>query len=148
MTPGRDARAVAARATDAQGSAAEWSKDPEARRVEEIPRKRWRSFFKAFSRSHEGWLATLEAFEPSAGTEVVVVNRPLEGISLDGSRICITVDGELDQHLTHVVEAPESVLLEIEGGYAEKAVKIRTASGSVEVRFRSALPPEMVDGIA
>ena len=141
-------RAMAARAPDAEGSAVERSNGPEARRVEEIPRKRWRSFFKAFSRSHEGWLATLEVFEPSSGTEVVVVNKPLEGISLDGTRIVITLDGELDQHLTHVVEAPESVLLEIEGGHAEKAVKIRTASGSAEVRFRSALPPEMVDGVA
>ena len=139
---------MAVRAPDAGGSAAERSNGSQARRVEEIPCKRWRSFFKAFSRSHEGWLATLEVFEPSSGTEVVVVNRPLEGISLDGTRIVITLDGELDQHFTHVVEAPESVLLEIEGDHAEKAVKIRTASGSAEVRFRSALPPEMVDGVA
>ncbi len=125
----------------------ELSNGPQPRRVEEIPRKGWRSFFKAFSKSHEGWLATLEVFEPSSGTESVAVNRPLEGISLDGGSVVITVDGELDQHFTHVVEAPESVFLEIEGPHAEKAVKIRTAKGSVEVRFRSALPPEMVDGV-
>lgn len=57
-------------------------------------------------------------------------------------------DGGPKQHFTHSVDAPESVLLEIEGERIETAVEIITANGRTEVRFRSALPPEMVDGVA
>jgi hypothetical protein len=119
----------------------------ETLRVEQIPRERWARFFVGFSRSHEGWLVTVEVFEPSSGSEVTVRDQPLDGMTLDGDAIVVAVNTGVEKHYTHTVEAPRAVFVEVGAEGAERAVTIFSGTGRTTVRFRSSLPTEMVDGI-
>ncbi len=114
------------------------------RRVDEVPRERWRGFFRALSQSHEGWLATLNIFERGRRAQALVHDGPFQGVSVDEECIVITFSTDDDAHFTHTVEDPDSVLVEVDG--VEKAILIDSKNGTTEIRFRSALPPEMVDG--
>lgn len=117
------------------------------RPIDEVPRERWRSFFKALSQSHEGWLATLNIFERGRRAQALVHDGPFQHMSLDEEAECIVITfiAESDARFTHIVEAPNSVLVEVDG--VEKAILIDSKTGTTEVRFRSALPTEMADGI-
>src|SRR6266480_2956333 len=121
--------------------------------TQEIQREEWHKFFEAFSRQHEGWLATLEIFAPDVGAQEEAHELPLEGISItsggngaDG--IAISLGKTPEDHVTHTVTKPEHVWLEQTSGGANAALEIESESqNKALLRFRSALPPEMVDGV-
>ena len=121
--------------------------------TQEIPRNEWSTFFDGFSRQHEGWLATLEVFAPDIGAQEEAHELPLEGISIaseDGSAetIAINLGKSLEDHITHVISAPEHVWLEQTSGGANAALEIESENQTKTLlRFRSALPAEMVDGV-
>jgi hypothetical protein len=121
--------------------------------TQEIPREEWHKFFGAFSRQHEGWLATLEIFAPDVGAQEEAHELPLEGISIssEGSgrtAIAINLGKTTENHVTHTVTKPEHVWLEQTSGGANAALEIESEDQSKALlRFRSALPPEMVDGV-
>jgi hypothetical protein len=79
-----------------------------------IPAAEWRSFFEAFSRRHEGWLASVEVCGVDIGEQIEARSLPLEGISIDPGRggsgtITIMVGGSPNRHLTHSVVRPVEV---------------------------------------
>ena len=118
--------------------------------TDEIRPPQWREFFDTFSRAHEGWLVTLEVLGPM-GAQEEAHELPLVGITADepshGGAIWMTV-GEGDQTLTHSVDAPTRVQVERTEEGAEAAVQIESKSGEKTLlRFRSAVAPEMVDGM-
>jgi hypothetical protein len=121
--------------------------------TQEIPRAEWNNFFDSFSRQHEGWLATLEIFAPDIGAQEEAHELPLEGISIaseDGSAetIAINLGKSPDNHITHLISAPEHVWLEQTSGGANAALEIESENQTKTLlRFRSALPAEMVDGV-
>ena len=121
--------------------------------TQEIPRDEWSAFFDSFSRQHEGWLATVEVFGDDLGAQVEARELRLEGITADlkGSNedaISIMVGETPDDHVTHTITAPSHVRLEQTQEGANEALQIESASGATTLlRFRSAVLPEMVDGV-
>jgi uncharacterized protein DUF5335 len=121
--------------------------------TQEIPREEWRAFLDRFSRQHEGWLATLEVFDPDMGAQEEAHELPLEGISItskDGEspQVAISLGKTSEDHVTHTIADPTRVWLEQTPAGANAALEIESADGTKTLlRFRSALPPEMVDGV-
>ena len=117
-----------------------------------IPRTQWHSLFDAFSRQHEGWLASLEVFEKTLGAQPEA-ELPLEGISLDAhdghsEAIVITLGDTPDAHVTHTIHQPTHLWLQrtLEGADASIEIQAEDDSSTL-LRFRSPTLPEFVDGI-
>lgn len=119
----------------------------------EIPREEWIEFFDGFSRQHEGWLVTVEVLSSELGAQVEARELRLEGITADlkgdgEDTISIMVGETPDDHVTHTITAPSHVRLEQTQEGANEALQIESASGAMTLlRFRSAVLPEMVDGV-
>jgi hypothetical protein len=119
----------------------------------EIPRAEWTAFLENFSRQHEGWLATLEVFGPDIGAQSQARDLPLQSITASAGdaaaeTIAISLGKGREDHVTHTVSAPDRVWLEQTAQGANAALEIESA-GDVKtlLRFRSALPADMVDGV-
>jgi hypothetical protein len=115
-------------------------------RIVRIAPQDWRGCFDQFSRSHEGWLATLTVIGADTGVQTEAREVPLAGVvqepRMKSISICLG-------SLTHSVTAPSSVWLRVGPDGAEKALEIEAADATRTIlEFRSALPTEMVDGIA
>jgi hypothetical protein len=105
----------------------------------------WTALFDALSRSHRGWLATLRIMEPGEAPRVEARQVPFEGITHDSGTRCVSL--QLSS-LGHVIARPVHVWVVSRDG-AEKAVEIESADGTRAIlEFRSALPADMIDGIA
>jgi len=121
--------------------------------TQEIPRDEWREFFDGFSRRHEGWLVTVEVLGSDIGAQVEAHELPLVGVTAEthGERqdeIAIIVGDSSQAHVTRSISDPAHVRLKRSAAGADEALEIESASGTVTlVRFRSIMPPEMVDGI-
>jgi hypothetical protein len=119
----------------------------------EIPREEWNNFFDVFSRQHKDWLATLEVFSTDVGAQQEAFELPLEGISIasghDGADgIAIDLGKSPEDHIMHTITAPEHVWIQQTPGGADAALEIESENQTKTLlRFRSALLPEMVDGI-
>lgn len=116
----------------------------------EIPRNEWTSFFDGFSRRHEGWLTTVQVLG-RIGAQVEAKELPLRGVSADrdeASTIAVIVGQSPEQEVTHQIRSPSHVRVEESDAGAEEAVQIQSEVGETTLlTFRSALPPEMVDGV-
>ena len=121
--------------------------------TQEIPRTEWNNFFDGFSRQHEGWLATLEVFAPEIGAQEEAHDLPFEGISIASAdeshnEIAINLGKPSEDHITHTITKAEHVWLEQTPGGANAALEIESENQTKTLlRFRSAMPPEMVDGV-
>ncbi|HEY8226033.1 MAG TPA: DUF5335 family protein [Pyrinomonadaceae bacterium] len=118
--------------------------------TQEIPREEWNSFFDSFSRQHEGWLATLEVLHPDIGAQQEARALPLEGIShaSRSNTIAISLGRTAADHVTHTIADAEHVRLETTDEGANAALEIEAKDDSKALlRFRSAVPPEFVDGV-
>src|SRR5207244_2580879 len=121
--------------------------------TKEIPRQEWNSFFDTFTRQHEGWLATLEVFAPDVGAQEEAHELPLEGISIasgkdEADAIAISLGKTPEDHVTHTITKHEHVWLEQTSGGANAALEIESGNETKTLlRFRSAVPSEMVDGV-
>jgi hypothetical protein len=118
-----------------------------------IARTEWQSFLDGFSRRHEGWLMTLEVFQPEIGAQVEGHDLALEGLTAElGNRnggkdkIEIMIGGEPHQRVTHTVLNPVEVSLEHTEDGANHALAIKSADDAMTLLcFRPAPRPEMVD---
>ena len=121
--------------------------------MREIPREEWAEFLDSFSRQHEGWLVTVEVLGADIGAQVEAEEKPLGGITAElkegGQRsISITVGRTPEEHVTHNITSPTHVRLEQAESGANMALQIESSDGATTlVRLRSAMLPEMVDGI-
>lgn len=121
--------------------------------TEEITREEWAKFFDAFSRQHEGWLATVEVLGMDLGAQEEANDLPLVGITADlkgtgKDSISIIVGESTDDHITHTITEPTSVRLEKADSGADEALEIESKSSATTIlRFRSAMLPEVVDGV-
>lgn len=119
----------------------------------EIPRDEWRSFFENFSRQHEGWLATLEVIVQELDVQHEPRKFPLKAISLTptvdkSTAIAIDLGKSPEDHVKHAVIEPTHVWLIKTPEGANAALKIESADNTKTVlRFRSAVLPELVDGV-
>lgn len=122
-------------------------------KTKEIPKNEWPKFFDSFSRQHEGWLVTLEILGPDIGAQIEEHDLAFEGIvdewdEVRGNQIVIMTGVQPEDHLTHSISRPTQVRLEQTDERADAALEIKSADGVIALlRFRSALLPEMVDGV-
>ena len=118
--------------------------------TDEIRPPEWREFFDTFSRAHEGWLVTIEVLG-RLGAQEEARELPLVGVTAEeqshGGSISIMV-GEGERNLTHTIAQPTRVWVQRTDEGAEAAVEIEAKTGEKTLlRFRSAVPPELVDGM-
>ena len=117
-----------------------------------IPRDEWTSFFDGFSLQHREWLVSIEVLSSDIGAQVEAREVPLQGITADlrdgGEDIISIIVGRIpEEHLTHNIYAPTHVRLKQTKDGADEALEIESPNLVTLLRFRSAVLPEMVDGI-
>jgi hypothetical protein len=119
----------------------------------EIAPEEWREFFESFSGQHEGWLVGVERFEEFLDESVETRHRDgaLRGIQLgeavDGS-IALAVDDKQSGHLeTESIHAPHRIILEQTEDDVDAGLEIEGPQSCLILRFRTPMPPEMVDGM-
>lgn len=120
-------------------------------RTRQIPRAEWFPFFEGFNRRHEDWLATVWVLSPDLGAQVEARDLPFEGIVADpqGTSLSLHLGKSSESHVEHPVERPIQVWLELTDDGAESALEIESETGTKTIlQFRSAMLPEMVDGLA
>jgi hypothetical protein len=120
---------------------------------ETIPAAEWTEFLDSFSRSHAGWLTTLQIVSEKAPVEVEARRLPLEGIVADekdaaGRRISIFLGWEGRTRLTHAVVAPSLVRQERTEEGADVGLELVAGDGTKTVlRFFSPTKPALADGL-
>lgn len=109
-----------------------------------IPRPQWRAFLESFSRIHRGWLVTVSS---TTAAGVLMREVPLASVLSENGDIVIAAALKR-QHTDHVVERPVTLRVERTADGADRQLEIVGADGEVvQMRFRSAVRPELVDGI-
>ena len=119
----------------------------------EIPREEWPRFLDEFSRAHAGWLVTVEERSPDGSARELVHEVPLSGVSVElyggQTRGIEIIAGPRDEEWTHRIAAPTRLRLNETSEGAEEGIETESIGGlRTAIRFRSAVPPELVDGVA
>jgi hypothetical protein len=118
----------------------------------EISHDQWLSFLDSFSRQHQRWLVTIEIIT-AMGRVIVAEQRPLSGVTIDHAgkdqRAYVQVGDTPQNRITHTIHNPVRVrfLRSKNGGHAGLEIASSDSRTTV-IRFRAAMRPEMLDGIA
>jgi hypothetical protein len=118
-----------------------------------IPPADWVSFLDNFSRSHAGWLTSLEVVSEKAPALLEARKLPLEGIVADrkGSgepRISILLGWEGRTRITHAVLAPTVLRFDQTAEGADSGLEFVAGDGTKTIlRFAAPARPELVDGL-
>jgi len=104
-----------------------------------IERNEWARFFESFTMQHDHWLVSVDGEKDTL---------PLEGIATrDDGNVVITLGGDISHHRRIIIDAAR-VQVEQNGG-VDEGVAIESADGhTTRLKFRSPMPPELVDGKA
>jgi hypothetical protein len=106
--------------------------------LREIPARDWPAFLEELGREHRAWLATVDR----AG-RIEAREQPLESIGVDRG-----IDIRIGSRAIHVDE-PQAVRVEETPAGAAEALQIDDAAGRrLTLRFRIAVAPGALDGIA
>ena len=110
----------------------------------------WTRFFDAFSRRHQGWLASLTVLDPRLGAQVEAEGVPLQGIVADARSRGITIQmGQRPDDVEHAVRRPRRVWVELAPDGSELAIEIESDDGTKAIlEFRAAALPETVNGLS
>jgi hypothetical protein len=86
------------------------------------------------------------------GDQTEVRDLPLNGITAElnecgGDEIEIVAGRQPDKHISDTIVAPRKVWLKSSDEGADEALEIQGINVTALIRFRSAIPPELVDGI-
>jgi hypothetical protein len=133
--------------------AADLISEHESPSTREIPRSQWAGFCDRFSRQHGGWLVTIELLGAETGAQVEVRNLPLKGITAEMKNsgpdvISVVVGSTPREHVAHTVAEPRRIWVEETQNGAHAALEIESFDDTKTlVRFRSAMRPELVDGL-
>jgi len=119
----------------------------------DIARAEWAAFLDTFSRQHEGWLTTIEVVTSGLGVHREVRNKPLTGVTEDRKRgdaasITVSAGERPEDHVTHVIERPSRVAMELTKQGAHKGLRIESENGEMTlVLFRAPALAETLDGM-
>lgn len=118
----------------------------------EILRSEWVTFFDSFNNRHRGWLVTVEIMDAEIGDQTEARDLPLIGIAaelneLDPDQIEIILGGQSDSHVSDTITDPKEVWLKSSDEGADEVLEIIGENKTVLIRFRSAIRPELVDGL-
>ena len=99
----------------------------------EIAENEWLAFFNRFSEEHAGKLATLQTVDRYTVSGVIADHLPFVGISADlkdgEKNITITLGGQPDASLTHVISAPTAVAFDATVDAENPTLEIATQAG-------------------
>lgn len=118
----------------------------------EVTRNEWTKFFDAFSKQHEGWIASLEILGDQIGAQAEAVELPFEGISVSSEdepqSLVINLGRTAEDHVSHTIERPRHVWLrQTEEGANDALEIVEEGNQKTLLRFRTPMLPELVDGI-
>ncbi len=103
-------------------------------KTREIPREEWISFFDNLSRKQEGWEVTLEVLSPDIGDQIEQRHMLLAGVTAEvadqSDKIEIMMGGKPSGHITHIINAPTQVNLQLTDVGVYTAVQIKAADGT------------------
>ena len=106
--------------------------------IRDIDRNDWGRFFDSFTLAHDHWLVHVDGEKDSL---------PLEGIILRDTTLTITLGGDISHHRRIVIDAARVSVQQTAG--VDEGVAIESTDGHItRLRFRSPMPPELVDGVA
>jgi Family of unknown function (DUF5335) len=112
----------------------------------DIPREQWIRFFDDFSKSHEGWIVTMEVLGADIGDQEEVNNLPLVGISADvkarENRVEIIVGGRPDVDLTRFIERPKHIWVKEPRAPGDEAMEIESEDGIKTILNFHCIRPE------
>ena len=117
-----------------------------------IPSREWKAFLESFAERHRGWLVRLEIHDIETDENVGSRFQRLYQIELDtedvnNPRINVTLD--MDHKLfKHVLFRPSQVTLSVSADGADESLNIQSLNTSTTIRFRAAVLPDVVDGVA
>jgi hypothetical protein len=117
-----------------------------------IPSEEWKEFLDSFTARHRGWLVRLEIHDLETEEDVGSQFMPLHSIELDtedsnNPRINITVGAE-DKLVKHVLFRPSRLILCLSSDGADESLNVQSLNTSTTIRFRAAVLPDVVDGVA
>lgn len=118
----------------------------------EIAHDQWIAFLDSFTQQHMDWPVTVEIMSP-LGRLVAIHQRPLKSVTLDrangNERAYVQVCGSPEGHVSHTVYKPTRVTFKRSQSGMHQGLEILSADGTTTaIRFRSAMWPEKLDGIA
>ena len=120
--------------------------------IRELADSEWESFLASFTMQHDRWLVTVESVR-GWHRQIETRDEPLEGLSVrtnggNQREIVVTVGGDAGRHKHFVIDNPKHLRVASENG-VDQALEIEGSGGNVtRIAFRSAIAPELVDGIA
>jgi hypothetical protein len=117
-----------------------------------IPMEEWKDFLESFSERHLGWLVRTEIHDLETQEDVGLQFRRLHCIELDtedsnNPRINVSVDID-HKRIKHVLFRPSQVTLHVSPDGADESLTIQSLNTSTTLRFRAAVWPDVVDGVA
>lgn len=119
--------------------------------ITEIPRDEWVNFSYGFNKRHNGWLVNTEIVGDEVRGQIQARQLPFEAITPElrerADEVEIVVGEGPDQHISHTVKSPTHIYLHQTPEGADESLEIQSTSGTFVLRFRSAILPEMVDGL-
>ncbi len=110
-----------------------------------IPKESWSEFLSAFSRQHHGWLVTIEVRERDGATDTVADEWPLKKIALEGDNVEIVAGNNGTTH--NRIAGPLELRVYETAPEAIESLTIDSPLGQTTIRFRIAIPPQLVDGM-
>src|SRR5687768_13125823 len=113
--------------------------------LKEIPRDQWVVFCDTFAREHAGEPATIEVLDGGA-IQTVVRNMPLVDVEADLRddrlhTVAVTAGDEPGRHLSHMIQSPERIKLQLSGSGEAQAVRIESQKGLTTLIRLPARPP-------
>jgi len=121
--------------------------------IERIPFQNWRNYIDRFNRIHNKWLFTLEEIEADGSKKNFYNNLKLKEAALDmeegenNNRFFI-IGERKGEELNHFVEKVKNISVQKSDEGAEEVLFIESESGTTaEIKFRSSVKPENLDGI-
>jgi len=104
-----------------------------------IPKNQWPAFLASFASRHQGWLVSI-----TRNGEHLLADEPLDDARAENATIVIVAGGRelrAENATTIAVTAAGAA------GAAIGHVAIATPRGTLTIRFREVIPPELVDGV-
>jgi Family of unknown function (DUF5335) len=118
-----------------------------------VPRSEWFQFFDAFSRRHQGRIATVHVFGPGIGYQTEARSMPLEGVvsNADATGPIAIYLGAAPPgtNIEHEIDEPKQVWVELTDSGAEKALQVESKDGTktmLELRAARIRPEPVAAG--
>ncbi|HEQ98915.1 MAG TPA: hypothetical protein ENO22_06195 [candidate division Zixibacteria bacterium] len=116
----------------------------------EIPREEWPEFVLGFGTSHKNWRLDITHFDTNDIKTVLADNAPMQNFVLEDEgdlNLLVVTSENAEKTVTHKIQNPQYMIMEETADGGHKALEIINEDMETTLlRFRSAMPPTMVDG--